>query len=138
MITGGYSPPFLESFSRYVESQPQEAAWNLKDGDANGARVAPWAMEEGKKDLQFSLVGFLKSSGDGLCRSELWLATMWREMPIRLFFKRFVRLDALCLRKKWRKYVKVLFQISHLLLSVLLRDGCGLPIKTKKRDGWGF
>ncbi|KAJ8639563.1 hypothetical protein MRB53_016257 [Persea americana] len=49
------------SFVEAVSSNLHEEAWPLKR-----VRMAPWALEEGKKKLHRGLVGFLRSSTEGL------------------------------------------------------------------------
>lgn len=45
-------------------------------------RVAPWVMEEKKRDLSFSLVGFLKSAGIAVNDVKLWLGRSWGKLAV--------------------------------------------------------
>ena len=58
---GASSSQGQRSFVEAVSSNLHEEAWPLKR-----VRMAPWALEEGKKKLHRGLVGFLRSSTEGL------------------------------------------------------------------------
>lgn len=53
-------------------------------GKAQAVRAAPWVVEEEKKLLNFSLVGFLKPSAGGEPGVESWLVDSWGKMPVRM------------------------------------------------------
>lgn len=62
---------------------PRREGWIIKEGSQAIVRVAPWVEEE-KRALRFSLVGFLKHRSEGIRAVESWLAYCWGKMPLRL------------------------------------------------------
>lgn len=56
----------------------------VKDGLVQAMEVASWVLEEEKRNLQYSLVGFLKPFLGGESRVELWLHDCLGKMLVRL------------------------------------------------------
>lgn len=55
------------SFAKVVSNNLRvEEAWAISEGDACGVRVASWVAEEGNRNLICGLVGYLKSTINGL------------------------------------------------------------------------
>lgn len=68
------NPIFETKRERWADLfKPKAAGWIIDEGSEKGVRVAPWVIEEQKKALRCSLVGFLKTKSDRLPQVELWL-----------------------------------------------------------------
>lgn len=87
-VKGGVVRSFSQqvSFANIIagsHSSSPEEAWAIK-GEISGVCVASWVVEEGKKDMHCSLIGFLKSSKDGLRRKDQWLNQECGILPVQL------------------------------------------------------
>lgn len=47
-----------------------KAGWIVNAGEEKGVHVTPWVVAEETKNLYCSLVGFLKSGGEGFMKVE--------------------------------------------------------------------
>lgn len=77
-------PPLNHETNHSQSIKTDFAGWIIANGTEKGIRVAPWVVQEQKKNLFFSLIGFLKSCSDGLQKAEKWLDRCWGKKPVQI------------------------------------------------------
>lgn len=68
---------------------------DYRDSPLQAVRVALWVVQQEKRNLRLSLVGFLKHSTGGIDRVESWLESFWGELSARV---QKIEIDAILLQ----------------------------------------